>query len=234
MNARILTVSILLLATASASAQGYLVRTGGYYDRFPYPPAIGGTWSYSPYRPMVTVYDPWGRVAAMPLQPKVLYYGASFLTPQGWHQPTSITVMPDPYPRAYRVPTRVLEVIPPARSVPEATPPRPAAKPIPPGLPLPADANTEPPQAPPKAGLPTVPAPETVPVRPAAKPIPPRLPVPANANPEPPRAAPKAGLPPVPDVPKLPDLPQIPGTAPDVPKLGPAPTDLPPVGRPPR
>jgi hypothetical protein len=182
MTTRILTVSALLVAAASASAQGYMVRTYGYFDRTPFPPAVGGTWSYTPYRPFVTVLDPRGGLADVPLQPKVLYYDTPFVTPQGLHRPISITVMPDPNPRAYRFVQRGAEPLPPVQPIqpiPEAAPAQPAVKPVPP-----------PPQPMPPAPRAEIP---TVPVKPVAPPLPdvPKLP----DLPKVPDATPKSDIP---------------------------------------
>src|SRR5262245_52779090 len=100
---------VLLLASAGVAQPppaNYRVYTSGYYDRFPYPPPIGSLAIHSSGPPMVSYVDPWGRVVDMPLRPKVLYSNTPFLTPEGFHYPTSIVVMPDPpgrRPVAHRV-----------------------------------------------------------------------------------------------------------------------------------
>src|SRR5437588_11929555 len=98
-------VAALVLAAGDASAQGYTVRTWGYYDPVPYPPLAGGTYGYTiGGRPTVTLHDPWGRLVDMPVQPKMLYYDTPFLTERGWYRPTSVVVMPDARPRTYVTP----------------------------------------------------------------------------------------------------------------------------------
>src|SRR3954466_2530719 len=121
--------AVFLLTAGVARAQGYGVRSWGYYDPVPYGPVVGGTYSYSPYRPTVTLHDPFGRAYDMPLRPKVLYYDAPFLTPQGGYRPTSITVMPNSRPQAYTVPARP----------PLVSPTAPAPAPARPRAPLPCD-----------------------------------------------------------------------------------------------
>lgn len=215
----------ILVAAGSASAQGYVVRSWGYYDPVPYGPVFGETYSFSPYRATVTMYDSWGRIVDMPLRPKVLYYDAPFLTPQGWYRPSSIAVMPDPRPRYFSAPTR------PVEPGPRVEPPRP----IPPATTYPYDggpADPVPDVSPNRAPAPRV-VPNAPPERPAAKPT-------APAVPE---------LPAVPNVPVLPNVPKAPAKdAPSVgpgapstpagnnssllPKLGPTPMDIPPNRRP--
>ena len=244
MSARLLTIAVLGLASGSAAAQGYQVRTWGYFDRYPYPPTVGETWSYPYGRPMVTVQDPWGGLVDMPLRPKVLYYDNPFLTPQGWHRPTSIAVMPDPRPRTYVVPSRVIESVP----VAPAPAPAPSVSAAPPTFryddgpasPVP-DVDADPPVPKP---IPPRPAPTPRPEPPTVPVVPPRAdPVPKVDRPAAPAVprvepAPKADLPLVPELPKLPDVPQVPGAAlpapatNKVPKLGPTPMDVPPGHRP--
>jgi hypothetical protein len=122
----VLVVATLVASAGGASAQGYTVRTWGYYDPVPFPPLTGGTYSYTiGGRPMVTLQDPWGRIIDMPLQPKVLYYDTPFLTPQGWYRPISIAVIPDARPRTFVPGPRQTELIPPAAN---AMVPAPAAR----------------------------------------------------------------------------------------------------------
>src|SRR5947209_680161 len=143
--------AVLLAATGSASAQGYVIRSWGHYDPVPYGPVFGGTYSYSPYRPTVTLHDPWGRVVDMPLQPKVLYYDAPFRTPQGWYRPTSIAVMPNSRPQRYAAPALPTPPAPPAPALPTFRYDGGPTRPVP-------DVAAGPP--PPKPGIPP-----TVPVR---------------------------------------------------------------------
>ena len=215
-------VAMLLGTATGASAQGYVVRSWGYYDPMPYGPVMGESSAYWPYRPTVTMYDSWGRIVDMPLQPKVLYYDTPFLTPQGAYRPRSIVVMPDSRPRSYSVPA------------PIPTPVRPA-EPIPPGTTYPYD------------GGPTNPVPDVATDPPAAKVIPPErpgnpIPVPPErpANPKliPPElpANPKptpADRPAIPKVPELPEVPRAPmidkpvRLDPGASKLGPSPMEIP-------
>src|SRR4026207_1456035 len=98
MRRTLLATSVILIATSAAIAdppRGYWVQSSGYYDRYSSPPAIGGRMEYSSSRPMVYVQDPSGAVVPMRLQPKVLYYSAPLITPEGYYYPTSITVIPD-------------------------------------------------------------------------------------------------------------------------------------------
>lgn len=209
-----------LLCVGSAAGQGYSVRSWGYYDPVPFGPVFGETYSFSPYRPTVTMYDAWGRVVDMPLRPKVLYYDAPFLTPQGWYRPRSIAVMPDPRPRSVPVPTRPVEMV----------------RPIPP-----ASTTFR------YDGGPVDPVPSVVPDRPAtARDVPRPVPDRPAANPAVP-VVPE--LPRVPKVPALPDVPKAPAndgpsvgpTGPStpaantpygLPKLGPTPMDIAPTRRP--
>jgi hypothetical protein len=136
-----------LLAASAAGAQGYVVRSSSYYDPVPFGPVVGGTYSVSPYRPMVALEDSWGRIVDMPLQPKVLYYNAPFLTADGWYRPTSIAVMPSSRPPSYTVPARPPEPVRPTGvptfrydggptvPVPDVIPEQPASKPVAPELP---------------------------------------------------------------------------------------------------
>jgi hypothetical protein len=155
---------VLLFVSATATAQGYYIRTWGTYDRYPYPPPLGGTYSYSAYSPSVTVLDTWGRPIAMPLQPKFLYYDSAIWTPQGWHRPTSITVIPDTRPRYYPVPSRVVEPAPTAAPAPSLNENKAPAMADP--VPTVAPQSIERP-------IPTVPAPN---LRPQAKPGLPAIP----------------------------------------------------------
>src|SRR5262245_39142612 len=104
-----LSVAVVLLMASAGVAQPppptYRVVSWGYYDRFPYPPPIGSSVIYSSGPPVISYVDPSGRVVDMPLRPKVLYSSTPFLTPEGFHYPTSIVVMPDSgrRPVAYRV-----------------------------------------------------------------------------------------------------------------------------------
>jgi hypothetical protein len=104
----------LALAIAGAAAaqppRGYRVESSGTFDRFPYPPAVGGQTEYWQGRRWVTLRDPFGSEMTMPLQPKVLYYDAAFVTPGGLYRPRSIALIPDDRPRP--MPQRV-RVIPP-------------------------------------------------------------------------------------------------------------------------
>jgi len=207
-HASLFVLAGLTLSAGSSFAQGYVVRSTGYYL-----PPVGGTYSYSYGRPTVLLADPWGRTFEMPLQPKVLYYDNPFVTPQGLYRPTTITVMPNSRPPAVAtVPSRRTEPPPAAR------PPR-----IPPaagsgstfrydtGAPRRADTGPPPPAPMPPKAVDTVPAPS----------VPPQPPPPTPPSPQP-----KASnLPPVPGVPPLPDVPKAPGTGPAVPNLGPAPKD---------
>jgi hypothetical protein len=148
-------VAALALGAGGASAQGYAVRTWGYYDPVPYP-LSGGTYSYSVGgRPTVTVHDPWGRLVQMPLQPKVLYYDMPFATAQGWYRPTSIVVMPDARPRSYVAPARRDGPPPPKAALP------PARSSVLPDVkstgPIPTVPVNPPRAAPPGASLPPVP-----------------------------------------------------------------------------
>jgi len=121
-----LIVVALFAGASTAAAQGYWVRSTGYYN--PYPGTVGGTWSYSAYPPTVALQDPWGRAYQMPLQPKVLYYDTPFLTQQGWYRPTTITVMPESRSRYFAPPPQAAAPPPsfrydggPTNPVPEVT-----------------------------------------------------------------------------------------------------------------
>jgi hypothetical protein len=248
----LIVTAALLLTAGVAGAQGYGVRSWGYYDPVPYGPVVGGTYSYSPYRPTVTFQDPFGRAYDMPLRPKVLYYDAPFLTPQGGYRPTSITVMPNSRPQAYTVPAG-----PPMITQP-ATPPAPS-RPLPtfrydggPATPIP-DVTDDPPAAKPRAPRivpspslpqsipPTVPAPRpaaraTVPDRPVTVPAAPELPAVPDVATSPPAAkAPPPRV--IPDLPPakpirptvIPEPPAAKATVTDRPAAVPAIPDLPPV-----
>jgi hypothetical protein len=211
--------TFLLMTAGGASAQGTTVRTWGYYDPVPYGPVFGETYSYTPYRPTVTMYDSWGRLVDMPLRPKVLYYDTPFLTPQGAYRPRSIVVMPDSRPRGYPVPAPTA----PSRAQ--------VAEPIPPATTFPYDGG---PTSPVPAVEADVPAPRPPAVdRPAPKPpaadrLPmPEVPAPSAVRDDPGVKDTKNRLP-VPDVPALPTIPAAPGAAqPAAPKLGPTPMDIP-------
>jgi len=151
-------IAALALGAGGASAQGYAVRTWGYYDPVPYPLA-GGTYSYSiGGRPTVTVHDPWGRLVQMPLQPKVLYYDLPFATSQGWYRPTSIVVMPDSRPRSYVAPARPAGPPPPKAALPAPAPARSGVLPeVKSAGPIPTVPVNPPRAEPPGAGLPPVP-----------------------------------------------------------------------------
>jgi len=191
---------VLFLANAGVAQPPpptYRVYTWGYYDRFPYPPPMGSTATYTNGPPMISYVDPWGRVVDMPLRPKVLYGNTPFLTPDGFHYPTSIVVMPDPPRRAvgYRV-----SPAPPAPKQPPSEPP--------PLIPRAADLDAAPP------------VPQPPPVRVPATDLPP---IPKAAGNQPPIPKPATDLPPIP---KLPDLPKTP-LPPGAPNLGPAPLETP-------
>jgi hypothetical protein len=225
--------SALLLVAGSASAQGYALRTWGYYDPVPYGPVIGETYGYSPYRPTVTMYDAWGRLVDMPLRPKVLYYDTPFLTPQGWYRPRSIAVMPDSRPRYYPAPGVTREPVRVPEVIPRSEPVRPK-RPVPPPKPIPPAATY------PDDRAPANPVPAVAPESPAPRPATQDRPMTAPAVPD---------LPSVPKVPALPDVPRVPAVdkatvpgdvpkapaaspAPALPKLGPSPMDIPPTTRP--
>jgi len=197
----VLSVAVVLLLVSASVAQPppptYRVYTWGYYDRFPYPPPMGSTATYSNGPPVISYVDPWGRVVDMPLRPKVLYGSTPFLTPEGFHYPTSIVVMPDP----------------PGR--------RPVAYRVSPAAPAPKQLSVPPPLIPKAADLDVVPpAPQLPPVRMPATNLPP---IPKAAGDQPPMRKPATDLPPIPMLPELPKTPPPPG----VPKLGPAPTETP-------
>jgi hypothetical protein len=230
----------------SGPAAGYTVRAWGVYGGPGLPPGPGGYEAYYPGRPIVTVADPWGRVADVPLRPKVLYYSDQFLTPHGSFYPTSIVVIPNdrrprtvtPAPSASSTPPPVSREAIPAPKVErpaarEGAPPPKAQPPsgsLPPPPPAPARTAPLPPvppvsDRPPKA-MPPDPIPKaTDPDRPA----PPAAPV-ASDRPR------SSDVPAVPALPRLPDVPAKPGPAQPatdrVPNLGPSPTDAPPPPRP--
>ncbi len=109
-----LSVGLTLLTSVAAvadSPRGYWVQSSGYFDRFPFPPAVGGQSHYSTGRPWVTLQDPFGSRVSMPLQPKVLYYDTPFATPGGYYYPRSMVVIPDDRRRA--VPQRVRQSLAP-------------------------------------------------------------------------------------------------------------------------
>ena len=98
----ILAIALALTVGTAASAQpprGYWVQSYGTFDRFPYPPAVGGHSEYWQGRPWVTLRDPLGWEASMPLRPKSLYYDIPFATPGGLYRPRHIVVIPDDRPR---------------------------------------------------------------------------------------------------------------------------------------
>jgi hypothetical protein len=187
---------------------GYWVRGSGYYDGSVVPPGYGPLESYHAGRPWVTVADPWGRVADVPLRPKVLYYSDQFVTPYGGFYPTHVVVIPDDRRPPARTYYRPAPASPPAATpkpsvelprapIPPAAPPKPATDPASRLGPAPAET--------PKTVIPPATAPEPRPVS-----EPPKLPV-------------------VPALPRLPDVPSLPGAAPKpagkAPKLGPAPAN---------
>jgi len=142
-------VVAFLIVPALAMAQGYHIRTWGSYDLYPYPPTLGGTYTYSSSAPTVTVLDSWGRPVTVPMQPKFLYYDSAIWTPQGWHRPTSITVIPDDRARYSTTPSRIIGTAP-------STPPAPAVREYKsPAVPIP---KVEAPLA--ERPIPTVPAPK--------------------------------------------------------------------------
>jgi len=182
MRYRIWTVVALLIVPAAGMAQGYHVRTWGTYDYYPYPPAFGGTYTYSPGSPTVTVMDAWGRPATIPMQPKFLYYDSAIWTPQGWHRPTSIVVMPDSRPRSYSVPSRVVSQPPVPAPQPELSERQPVRIP-----------SAKPPLPLPDGPIPTVPAPKPLrDAKPSLPPVPetPRLPVPSVPGTDEPKLGP--------------------------------------------
>jgi hypothetical protein len=113
--ARLILVTGLTLAISAVAAaqppRGYRVESYGAFDRFPFPPAVGGQSEYYHGRPWVTIRDQFGSEMTMPLQPKVLYYDAPFVTPAGLYRPRSIALIPDDRPRA--APPRVEVIAPP-------------------------------------------------------------------------------------------------------------------------
>src|SRR5687768_10706089 len=66
---------------------GYWVQSSGYYNGPGPAPWPGRYEAYYGGRPLVTVTDPWGRIADVPLRPKVLYYSDQLLTPGGGFYP---------------------------------------------------------------------------------------------------------------------------------------------------
>src|SRR5262249_5557025 len=102
-------LSLTIAATATAqTSRGYRVESQGTFDRFPFPPAVGGQSEYWQGRPWVTLRDAYGREMTMPLQPKVLYYDTQFVTPAGFYRPRSIALMPDNHPRPMPERVRIL------------------------------------------------------------------------------------------------------------------------------
>lgn len=109
-------IGLALVITSAAVAQPprtYRVDSSGTFDRFPYPPAVGGQTEYWQGRPWVTLRDAYGSEMTMPLQPKVLYYDSAFVTPGGLYRPRSIALIPDDRTRPAPAPVRVLP--PPTR-----------------------------------------------------------------------------------------------------------------------
>jgi hypothetical protein len=194
----------------SGPPAGYTVRAWGLYGGEVLPPGLGAYEAYYSGRPIVTVTDPWGRTANVPLRPKVLYYSDQLLTPHGSFYPTSVVVMPDDRrPRSAPAASRVYA--PPTPVVREGSPP---PKAQPPAAKLPPAPTREPP-------LPPMPLPDREP-----KPLPPEPPNPKAAGPD--RRGDSA-IPAVPALPKLPDVPPAPdrpkSAGDKVPNLGPAPMD---------
>jgi hypothetical protein len=149
----------------SASPGGYWVRSYGYYDGYHSPPGYGGYETYYAGRPFVTVADPWGRVADVPLRPKVLYYSDQLVTPYGGFYPTHIVVMPNdrrpvPSRSSYTPPPAVSTAPPPAATLPG---PAPAKMPIPPAADLDPRPAAEAPQLPAVPELPRLPDVASVP-----------------------------------------------------------------------
>jgi hypothetical protein len=183
-----LSVATVLLLASTGVAQppppGYRVYTSGYYDRYPYPPTIGSMAIYSSGPPVISYVDPWGRVVDMPLRPKVLYGNTPFLTPDGFHYPTSIVVIPEPARRP--VAYRVRPAAPAQKQTPEP----------PPLIPRAADLDAVPllPQPPPVLG--------------PATDLPP---IPKAAGDQRPMRKPAIDLPPIPKLPELPKTPLPPG-----------------------
>ncbi|HKB02625.1 MAG TPA: hypothetical protein VKD90_10420, partial [Gemmataceae bacterium] len=129
----------------SGPPAGYTVRAWGLYGGQVLPPGLGTYEAYYSGRPIVTVTDPWGRVANVPLRPKVLYYSDQILTPNGSFYPTTVVVIPDARrPRSIPAASRVYT--PPAPVVREGAPP---PKPQPPAANLPQATTPEPPLPPP-------------------------------------------------------------------------------------
>jgi hypothetical protein len=183
-----LSVALVLLLASAGVAQPpppvYRVYMSGYYDRYPYPPPIGSSVIYSSGPPMISYVDPWGRVVDMPLRPKVLYGNTPFLTPEGFHYPTSIVVMPEP-----------------AR--------RPVTYRVSPAVPVPKQTSEPPPLIPRAADLDALPpAPLPPPVRVPATELPP---IPNAAGDQRPVRKPAIDLPPIPKLPELPKTPLPPG-----------------------
>jgi hypothetical protein len=107
----VLSTGVALTIASIAAAQiprAYRVESSGTFDRFPFPPAVGGQSEYWQGRPWVTLRDAYGREMSMPLQPKILYYDTPFVTPAGLYRPRSIALMPDNRPRPAPERVRVL------------------------------------------------------------------------------------------------------------------------------
>jgi hypothetical protein len=136
------------------AAPGYVVRGFGYYDGY----VLAGPGGYEAYYagvPIVTTLDPWGRVADVPLRPKVLYYSDRIMTPYGPYYPVSIAMIPDDRPRPRPEPPRT-EALPTFRYDP-GTPAKPAPPPAP-LMPRAAELDvTAPPRPAPATPLPPVP-----------------------------------------------------------------------------
>lgn len=221
----LLVVAALAMSAGGATAQGYTVRSWGYFDQWPYPPVSGGTFSYTiGGRPTVTLQDPWGRIIDMPLQPKVLYYDTPFLTQQGWYRPISIAVMPDSRPRTYLPGQPRTNVVPPPPAASTVPPPPAAASQVPaapaPQAMPPAGRSSVLPDLKSTGPIPTVPLNPPRAEQPGLGPAPPAAAQPAD---RPVPKPPTSGLPPVPKVPDLPTLPRVPDTdtGPAVPKVFP-------------
>jgi hypothetical protein len=202
----------------SGPTAGYTVRAWGLYGGEVLPPGLGAYEAYYPSRPIVTVTDPWGRLANVPLRPKVLYYSDQLLTPRGSFYPTSVVVMPDDR-RPRLVPAAPRVSFAPAPVVREGSAP---TKAQPPAANLSPAPTREPPLPPP------TPLPDREPK--VLTPEPPDL---KAAGPDRPG---NSALPAVPALPKLPDVPPAPDrpkpAADRVPKLGPTPLDAVPPPRP--
>lgn len=139
------------------AAPGYLVRAVGYYDGYPLV-GPGGYEAYYARRPFVTTVDPWGRLADVPLRPKVLYYSDRILTPYGSFYPVSIATIPDDRPRPLPQPQPTESVPLPTFRYDPGTP----AKPVPPPAPLMPRATDLDVKAPPRLtpGIPPPPVPK--------------------------------------------------------------------------